>query len=101
MRGVDAEEAAAVGAELFDGDLRGGRSHRQGLGARGDGLGDGITRGIRHRLTGIVEPRCLVAHRFQRGDFLVGREVLDHALADQCQCQIRVERDLEQDGGDS
>ena len=31
MRGVDVEEAAAVGAELLDGDLRGGRADGDGL----------------------------------------------------------------------
>ena len=42
MRGVGAEETAAVGTQHLDRDLRGGRTHRQGFGRELRGFGDRI-----------------------------------------------------------
>ncbi len=70
---VDVEEAAAVGAELLDRDLRCGRPPGEGL----------------------IESA-------QAGEADIGREVLDHALGDQDQGPDRRERqqDVEERAGD-
>ncbi|MCY1407536.1 hypothetical protein D9M71_228400 [compost metagenome] len=51
VRRVDAEEAAAIGAQLLDGDLAGRRAQRDGLVSplQGQGL-DVMTEGLRHAL---------------------------------------------------
>ncbi len=63
MRRVDVEEAAAVGAELLDRDLRGRRPHGQRL--LGDRRAVGVGRGL------------------DEGHRLIRFEVLHHALRDQ------------------
>ena len=89
MRRVDVEEAAAVGAEHLDRDLRSGRAHRQRL------LVGALV--LHHRLALVVLQRLavgarlglLVLHDLERLHFLVGVEVLHHALLHQERARAR------------
>ena len=92
VRRVDVEEAAAVRAELLDGDLRRRRTHRDELLRHG--------RRLRLRLSAVVEHRVAVGvlHRGRRRRRLnerhgaVGIEVLDHALRDEDQREHQRQR---------
>ena len=60
VRGVDVEEAAPVGAELLDGDLRGGRAHRDDLLGERRLLGRGLPLLVEDGLAVLVGHRLVV-----------------------------------------
>ena len=84
MRRVDVEEAAAVGAELLDRDLRGRRPERQGLLLGARLFHDRLAVLVGERLAVGAVLRLLelerLLHQIHR---LVGREGLHHALRDE------------------
>ena len=64
MGGIGVEKAAAVGAQLLDGDLRGRRPKRQGLLFGFGGFGDRLTFGIHHGFAVRIQFRGLITDRF-------------------------------------
>jgi hypothetical protein len=85
VRRVDVEEAAPIGSELLDGDLRRGRSHRDDLLGEGRLHGLGLTLVVEHRLAILVGLGLVIARGLDHGDLGIRRERLDHALGDQGQ----------------
>ena len=78
---VGVEEAATVGAQHLDGQLRGHGAHGQRLGGLCGGLGDRSALGVQHRLACAIELGGVVVDRLQRLHWRVRRQVLDYALA--------------------
>ena len=86
VRGVHVEEAAAVGAELLDRDLRGRGPQREDL------LGDAaLPSGVRDRL--------VVLGQLDDRDLRVGAKCLHHALRDQDQREDDRERQQDVERG--
>ena len=83
MRGIGIEKAAAVGAELLDGFLRGDGPHGQNLGLSRDGLGDRVALVIQERFALAVCFRIIEGQLLDRGRVAIGMNVLDHALTDE------------------
>jgi hypothetical protein len=96
---VGVEEAAAVGAKHLDRLLRSNRTHRQGLRRVEAGSVTGVALLVLQRLAVGVELGIVVCRDLQRRHFLVGSEVLDHALTGQEQREKQRQRQQNPDGG--
>ncbi|MNV22659.1 hypothetical protein D3C71_1136430 [compost metagenome] len=92
MRRIGVEEAAAIRAQQLDGFLGGHRPHGQGLRAGDGGVRERAAFGVQRRLALCVQAGLVVMHGFDRLNFLVRAEVLDHALTDQRQRQHQGQR---------
>ena len=85
VRRVDVEEAAPVGPELLDGDLRRGGSHRDDLLGERRLLGLGLTLVVEHGLAVLVGLGLVIARGLDHSDLGIRRERLDDALRDEGQ----------------
>ena len=98
MRGIDVEEATAIGAELLDRDLGGSRTDGDGLPNFRDGCHDRLARGVLQCLAVGIQFRLFVLHRLAEFDGLRRREGLHHALADQHHSQNQRQRQQDVQG---
>ena len=80
MRGVDVKETAAVGAQLFDGNLRSSRPDRQHLLGLLDRLHDRVAGSILNRVAIGIRLGLLVAGGLQQVGGFILAEGLHHAL---------------------
>ncbi len=99
MRRIDVVEAAAIGAELLDRDLRRGGSERNRLLGRGRLLGDRVALLVLERLAVRAVLRVVVGHRLDERHRRVLVEGLRHALAHQHERQDDRQRQQDVDGG--
>src|SRR5258705_12101404 len=85
MRRVHVEEAAAVGPELLDRDLRRGRPYRDDLLGQLGLLGRGLPLRVEHGLAVLVDDRLVVLARLHDGRRGVRLERLHDTLRDEDQ----------------